>query len=61
MKVSKLDLLCWLAAFFGVLFYSVEVGLAISIGLALLLVVYQVAFPHTAVLGRLSNASNIYR
>ena len=48
-KVNKLDLLCWLAAFFGVLFYSVEVGLAISIGLAVLLVLYQVAFPHTAV------------
>ncbi|GAX84215.1 hypothetical protein CEUSTIGMA_g11638.t1 [Chlamydomonas eustigma] len=60
-KVNKTDLLVWLAACSGVLFYSVEVGLAIAIGLAVLLVMYQAAFPHTAVLGRLSNSANVYR
>lgn len=60
-KVSKLDLACWMAAFAGVLFYSVEVGLAIAIGLAVLLCLYQSAFPHTAVLGKLANAPNVYR
>jgi hypothetical protein len=40
--VDKLDLLIWLAACFGVLFISIEIGLAISIGLAVLLVIYQV-------------------
>ncbi len=59
--MNKLDLLCWLAACLGVLFISVEVGLAIAIGLAVVLVIYQVAFPHTAVLGKLSSSSNVYR
>ena len=45
-QVDKLDLLIWLAAFFGVIFISVEIGLAISIGLAVLLVVYQVETVH---------------
>jgi hypothetical protein len=59
LQVNKLDLLVWLAAFFGVLFIGVEIGLAISIGLALMLVMYQSAFPHTAVLGKVTNS--VYR
>ena len=60
-KVNKLDFLCWVAAFLGVIFISVEVGLAIAIGLAGLLTVYHVGFPNTLVLGRLSNAPTVYR
>jgi len=57
-KVNKLDMLCWLASFFGTLFYSVEVGLAIAIGLAVLLALFQSAFPHTAVLGKVTTGPN---
>jgi MFS superfamily sulfate permease-like transporter len=52
-KANFLDFLVWLAAFIGTVFFGVETGLVIAIGLALILVVYQSAFPHTAVLGRL--------
>ena len=60
-KVNKLDFACWITAFCGVVFYSVEVGLAISIALAGLISLYQVAFPNTLVLGRLSSAPTVYR
>lgn len=46
-----LDFLVWVAAFLGTVFLGVEIGLAIAIGLAVVLVIYQSAFPHTAVLG----------
>jgi hypothetical protein len=32
-------------------------GLAISIGLALLIVIFETAFPHMAVLGQVNNSS----
>ena len=60
-KVNKLDFLVWLAAFLGVLFYSVEVGLAIAIGLALLLLVWHVAFPQVNVLGKLPGQPDVLR
>lgn len=56
-KTNKLDLACWLAAFLAVLFISVEIGLAVAIGLAILITLYQTAFPHTAVLGKIGTAS----
>jgi sulfate transporter 4 len=59
-KVNKLDLLVFLASCFGTLFYSIEVGLAIAIGLAVLMALYQTAFPHTAILGKVPG-STIYR
>ena len=52
-KANFLDFLVWMAAFVGTMLAGVEIGLAISIGLALLLILYQSAFPHTAQLGRL--------
>lgn len=39
---------------------GVGTGLAIAIGLALLIVIYESAFPHTALLGRVGNTT-IYR
>ena len=39
---------------------SVGAGLALSIGLALLFVVYESAYPHTAVLGNLPH-TDVYR
>ncbi len=59
--MNKLDLLVWLAACLSVLFISVEIGLAIAIGLAVMLALYQSAFPHTAVLGKLANSAGVYR
>lgn len=42
------------------MFLGVEIGLAISIGLALMIVIYESAFPHTALLGRVGRTT-IYR
>ncbi|PNW70519.1 hypothetical protein CHLRE_17g723350v5 [Chlamydomonas reinhardtii] len=52
-KVNKLDWLVWMASFLGVLFISVEIGLGIAIGLAILIVIYESAFPNTALVGRI--------
>jgi sulfate transporter 4 len=52
LQVNKKDCLVWMAAFVGTMFAGVEIGLGISIGLAVLLVVIESAFPHTAVLAR---------
>ena len=52
-KANFLDFLVWMAAYLGTVFLGVEIGLGIAIGLAVVLVVYQSAFPHTAVLGNL--------
>lgn len=51
-QVQLRDFLVWLTAFICTLFLGVELGLAIAIGLALLIVIAESAFPHTAVLGR---------
>ncbi|KXZ44585.1 hypothetical protein GPECTOR_65g203 [Gonium pectorale] len=59
-KVNKLDFLVWMASFLGVLFISVEIGLGIAIGLAVLIVVYESAFPNTALVGRIPG-TNIWR
>lgn len=61
-QVAKLDLLCWLASCLGTLFISIEIGLAVAVGLAVMLALYQSAFPHIAVLGRIgSGPMPVYR
>ena len=60
LQVNKKDFVVWLAAFLGVLFAGVEIGLAISIGLAIFIVVFESAFPHTAILGRIPGTT-VYR
>jgi sulfate transporter 4 len=60
MQVRKLDWVVWMTSFLSTMFLGVEMGLAISIGLALLIVIYESAFPHTALLGRVGNTT-IYR
>lgn len=42
------------------MFLGVEIGLAIAVGVSLLLITYESAYPHTAVLGRLPG-STVYR
>jgi hypothetical protein len=60
LQVRKLDWFVWMTSFLSTMFLGVEMGLAISIGLALLIVIYESAFPHTALLGRVGNTT-IYR
>jgi MFS superfamily sulfate permease-like transporter len=42
------------------LFVGVDIGIGVATGLSLLFVLYETAYPHTAVLGRLSESS-VYR
>ena len=41
-QVNKLDLCVFLASCFGCLFYNIEFGLGIAVGLAILMALYQV-------------------
>jgi len=58
--VHKLDFAIWMFSFLGTLFLGAEKGLGISVGLSLLFVLYESAYPHTAVLGKLPG-TNVYR
>ena len=59
-QVNKFDWLVFNAAWLGVIFAGVEKGLAIAIGLSVLIVLYKTGFPHLAVLGRLPGTT-VYR
>ncbi|KAK9868037.1 hypothetical protein WJX84_007497 [Apatococcus fuscideae] len=59
-KINKLDWSVWMTSFLGTVFLGVEIGLTIAIGLALMLVVYESAFPGLPILGRLPD-SHVYR
>ena len=59
-RVHKLDFSVWLISFIGTLFLGAEKGLGIAVCLSLLLVTYESAYPHTAVLGKLPG-TNVYR
>ena len=59
-QVNKLDWLVWMTSAISTVCLGVQVGLAISIGLALLLVIYESAFPRISVLGCLPQTT-IYR
>lgn len=59
-KVHRFDFCVWLIACIGTMFLGVEIGLAIAVGVSLLLVIYESAYPHTAVLGRLPGTT-VYR
>ena len=56
-KVHKFDFCVWMTACLGTMIMGVEIGLAIAVGLSLLIVVYESAYPHTSVLGRLPGTS----
>lgn len=43
--MNKLDFLVWLTAFFVVVFAGVEIGLGVSVGLSLLIVLWKVPPP----------------
>ncbi|UPR03225.1 sulfate permease [Chloropicon primus] len=59
-RMNKVDFLVWMASFLGTLFLGAELGLAIAIGLALLFVIYESAFPPIVELGRLQGTT-VYR
>uniref|UniRef100_A0A7N0UF97 STAS domain-containing protein n=1 Tax=Kalanchoe fedtschenkoi TaxID=63787 RepID=A0A7N0UF97_KALFE len=59
-KIDKFDFLVMLCAFFGVVFGSVQEGLAIAVGISLFKILMQVTRPKTALLGNLPG-SDIYR
>ena len=59
-KVHKFDFLVWCISFVGVMFLGVEIGIGIAVCISILIVIYESAYPHLAVLGRL-NGTTIYR
>jgi len=52
-KVHRFDFGVWLTACFGTMFAGVETGLAIAVGVSLLIVIYESANPQLSVMGRL--------
>ncbi|KAM6585834.1 hypothetical protein CsatB_012836 [Cannabis sativa] len=52
-KVDKLDFLACLSSFFGVLFISVPLGLAIAVGVSVFKILLHVTRPNTMVLGNI--------
>ncbi|XVE54300.1 hypothetical protein DITRI_Ditri03aG0069800 [Diplodiscus trichospermus] len=59
-KVDKFDFVICMAAFLGVSFISMDVGLVLSVGIGLLRALLYVARPATCKLGKLPNSS-LYR
>lgn len=59
-KVHRFDFMVWCIACFGTMFLGVEIGLAIAVGVSLLIVLYESAYPHTSVMGRLPGTT-VYR
>uniref|UniRef100_A0A9I9DVH4 STAS domain-containing protein n=1 Tax=Cucumis melo TaxID=3656 RepID=A0A9I9DVH4_CUCME len=53
-KVDKLDFLACVCSFFGVLFISVPLGLAIAVGVSVFKILLHVTRPNTMVLGNIS-------
>jgi sulfate transporter 4 len=59
-RVHKFDFSVWVTACFGTMFLGVEIGLGIAVAVSLLIVIYESAYPHTMMLGRLPGTT-IYR
>ncbi|KAF3781958.1 putative sulfate transporter 3-4 [Nymphaea thermarum] len=59
-KVDKLDFVVCLIAFFGVIFISVQAGLAIAIAISIFKILLHVTRPRTVALGRIPG-SDIYQ
>ncbi|XP_027173937.1 probable sulfate transporter 3.5 [Coffea eugenioides] len=59
-KTDKFDFVICMAAFFGVVFISMDMGLCLSVGLALIRALVYVARPATCKLGHV-HGSNLYR
>ena len=59
-NVHKFDFLVWTVSCLGTMFLGVEIGLIIAVVLSILIILFESAYPHTAVLGRLPG-STVYR
>ncbi|KAK9091650.1 hypothetical protein Sjap_024827 [Stephania japonica] len=59
-KIDKFDFVVCLCAFFGVLFISVQGGLAIAVGISIFKILLQITRPKTVMLGNIPG-TNIYR
>ncbi|XP_028776625.1 probable sulfate transporter 3.3 [Neltuma alba] len=59
-KLDKYDFIVMLTAFFGVIFISVQEGLALAVGLSILKILLQVTRPKTVMLGNIPG-TDIYR
>jgi sulfate transporter 4 len=57
---NLLDFVVWNAAFIFTMIFGVETGIAVSVGLSLALIVFQVSFPHMVTLGKIED-SRVYR
>ncbi|KAK4854158.1 hypothetical protein QYF36_019823 [Acer negundo] len=59
-KLDKLDFLVFLCSFNGVLFFSVQLGLGIAVGVSVLKIILHITRPNTTVLGNIPG-TQIYR
>ncbi|XP_029412050.1 solute carrier family 26 member 6 isoform X2 [Nannospalax galili] len=59
-KSNRMDLLIWLVTFVATILLNLDIGLAVSIVFALLLVVFRTQLPHYSVLGQVPD-TDIYR
>ncbi|KAL1359490.1 hypothetical protein AAHE18_04G111600 [Arachis hypogaea] len=59
-KIDKFDFVVMLTAFFGVIFISVEYGLALAVGLSILRILLQITRPKTVMLGNIPG-TRLYR
>ncbi|KAJ9135777.1 hypothetical protein P3X46_032920 [Hevea brasiliensis] len=59
-KIDKYDFIVLLCAFFGVIFISVQEGLAIAVGISMFKILLQVTRPKTVILGSIPG-TEIYR
>lgn len=59
-KIDKFDFLVMLCAFLGVIFISVQEGLAIAVGVSIFKILLQITRPKTVMLGNMPG-SDIYR
>lgn len=60
LQVNKFDWLVFNGAFLGVIFAGVDIGLAIGIGMSIIIALWHTAFPKTVALGQLPHTS-VYR
>lgn len=59
-KIDKFDFLVMLTAFFGVVFISVQLGLAVAVGLSTFRILLQITRPKTVMMGNIPG-TDIYR
>ncbi|XP_031389086.1 probable sulfate transporter 3.3 [Punica granatum] len=59
-KIDKFDFVVMLCAFFGVLFISVQDGLAIAVGISIFKILLQITRPKTVMLGNIPG-TDLYR